>query len=236
MPDDIILWPHAMLKPAAIMPDLVPFTRSGGRSLGGISRNTRTDRGYWKIDYKAVALADAARRRLWNSIRVGAGGMAGLLAVPVWSHDSAPWPAGAADGRFLVSHSDGSSFSDGSRYAQPAFSVQMAVAAAIGDTSVTLRAVWNIDELAGIRFSYNHALYETGLPTLIDGDEWTLPVFPAIRAVIPLDAEVEVGLPTCLVHLASDRAMDVMLTAGAFDKVDVGFVEAAEYWSDLAAA
>jgi hypothetical protein len=100
---------------------------------------------------------------------------------------------------------------------------------------VTLRIVGGIDELTGTRFSYNHALYELGIPTAVDDDEWTMPVFPAIRAPIPADALLNFTLPTCLVRLATDRAMDVSLTAGNFDRADVSFVEAVEFWNDAAA-
>lgn len=234
--ETVPLWPHKKLVPAAIMPNHNPFSRSGGPSLGGINRSARTDRGWWDIVYRGVALPDAARRRLWNMLRVKIAGAAGLVIVPVWSHDSAEWPAGTVDGKTLTTHSDGTRHSDGSYYSQPSLLVQMATAAAIGDTSVTLRVVHNIEELGGIRFSYGHALYETGLPTAISGSEWTMPVFPAIRAAIPGEAYVEVDLPTCLCKLASDRAMDVSFSAGHFDQRDVAFVEAVEYWSDLAVA
>lgn len=234
--ENVPLWPHAKLVPAAIMANPTPFSRSGGASLGGISRSARTDRGWWNIAYRGVALSDASRRRLWNMLRVKISGAAGLVIVPVWSFDSAPWVDGTVNGKLLTRHSDGSPHSDGSQYSQAGILVQIAAAAAIGDTSVTLRTIYGLDELAGIRFSYGHALYETGWPTAINGSEWTMPVFPAIRAAIPDEAYVEVDLPTCLCRLTSDRAMDVSFSAGHFDQRDVAFVEAVDYWSDLALA
>jgi len=233
---DIAIWPHRLLLPAAIEANVVPFSRSGGTTLGGLQRVTRTDRGWWSISYKGVALAGTARRRLFNALGAHCGGMAGLLAVPVWSLDTAPWPAGSVEGLLLSTHSDGSTFSDGSHYSQQAVVVETVDAVAIGATSMKLRLVTGIDSLAGVRFSHQHALYVTGLPSLIDDDEWTVPVAPAVRAPIPAGAELEFALPTCLVRLASDREMDVSLTAGWFDRVDVAFVEAADYWNDLAAA
>lgn len=232
---DIVVWPHTLLVPGAIEANVVPFSRSGGTTLGGLQRVTRTDRGWWSIAYKGVPLKTAAERRMFNALGTHCGGMAGLLAVPVWSQDAAEWPAGSADGVILTSHSDGTHFDDGSLYSQPAIGVTLVDAAEIGDTSVKLRIVYGIEELIGVRFSYEHALYKTGYPTLIDGTDWTVPITPAIRAPIPADAELEFGMPTCLVRLASDREMDGSLTAGFFDRVDVAFVEAADYWNDLAA-
>lgn len=236
MTETILAWPHSILKPAAVDADVAAFSRSGGRTLGGLERVTRTDRGFWSIAYRGVPLATPEQRRMWNAVAEHCGGMAGLLEVPVWSFDSAAWPAGTVDGRRLVTHSDGSSFSDGSLYAQPAIGVTLVDAVAIGATSVTLRLGYGIEELSGVRFSKGGALYRTGLPTLIDGTDWTVPVSPAIRAAIPAGAELEFGLPTCVVRLASDREMDVSFSAGRFDLRDVAFVEAADYWTDLAAA
>jgi hypothetical protein len=232
---DILAWPTSILKPAAIEPNVVAFSRSGGRTLGGLERVTRTDRGFWSIVYRGVPLATPAQRRLWNAVAQHCGGAAGLLEVPVWSFDSAAWPAGAVDGKSLVPHSDGSGFSDGTFYAQPSIGVTLVSAVAIGATSVTLRIGYGIEELSGVRFSYQGALYRTGLSTAISGTDWTVPISPAIRAPIPAGAALEFGLPTCIVRLAGDREMDVIFSRGGVDRRDVAFVEAADYWNDLAA-
>ncbi len=233
---DILSWPTALLKPVDVEPNVVAFTRSGGRTLGGLERVTRTDRGFWSIVYKGVPLSTPEQRRLWNVLAEHCGGAAGLLEVPVWSFDSAAWPAGTVNGRLLIAHSDGSGFSDGSLYAQSPIGVTLVGAVAIGATSITLRIGYGIEDLAGVRFSYNGALYRTGVPTEVDGADWTVPVSPAIRAAIPDAAELEFGLPTCIVRLAGDREMDVNFSRGGVDRRDVAFVEATDYWSDLAVA
>jgi hypothetical protein len=230
---DPLIWP-SFLAPAQILANPVPFSRSGGVSLGGLERTTRTDRGWWMIDYKSVALYTVARRRIWNAFRVSLSGASGSFVIPVWSFDTSPWAAGTVEGKSLTPHSDDSPFDDESLYEQPTIIVTMGVAAALGDTSVTLRIGYGIDELTGTRFSYNHALYELGIPTAVVDDLWTMPVFPAIRAAIPIDAALEFDLPTCRVRLASDREMDVSLTAGGFDRADVSFREDTAFWNDAA--
>lgn len=236
MSAEILAWPTALLKPESIEPNVVAFTRTGGRTLGGLERVTRTDRGFWSIVFKGVPLATSAQRRMWNAVAEHCGGAAGLLEVPAWSFDSAAWPSGTVNGRRLIAHSDGSSFGDGSLYAQSPIGVTLVSAVAIGATSVTLRIGYGIEELAGVRFSYGGALYRTGLPTAIAGTDWTVPVSPAIRAAIPAGAGLEFGLPTCVVRLASDREMDVIYSRGGVDRRDVAFLEASDYWSDLASA
>lgn len=234
MSAEILLWPHEILMPASVEPNVVPFSRSGGTTLGGLQRVTRTDRGWWSIAYKGVPLHSPACRRMWNAVRTHCSGMAGLIAVPVPSMDAVPWPAGAWQGFLSSHHDDGAAHSDGTPYVQSAIGVELVDAVEIGATSVTLRLVHGIEDLAGVRFSHEHALYETGFPTLIEGDEWTVPISPAIRAPIPAGTALEFGWPTCLVRLAGDREMNTGLSAGRFDRVDVAFVEAADYWSDLA--
>lgn len=231
-----IRWPDFLLEPAQILANPAPFSRSGGVSLGGIERAIRTDRGFWKIAFKGVLLQGVARRRTWNAIRTALGGQAGTIAVPALSIDTAPWQAGTSNGWFPTAFSGGATFSDGTRWMTRGIVVDMATAAAIGDTSVTLRLVRGLTGLAGVRFSYRHALYETGRVTLVDGDEWTVAVFPAIRAAIPADAPLELDRPTCLVHLATDDAMDASLSAGMIDKPDVAWVEAVDHWNTLAGA
>lgn len=233
---EVLLWPSSVLVPSAIEPNVVPFTRSGGVTLGGLQQPVRTDRGWWEIVYRGVPLRTTAERRMWSMISVELGGMAGSIAIPVWAEDSAPWPAGTNNGQILTPHSDGSSFSDGSLYSQPAIGVTLVDALAIGATSAKLRIGFGIDELAGVLFSYQHALYKTGFPTMIDGTDWTVSITPAVRAPIPAGAALEFALPTCRVRLADDRGMDTRFSAGRFDQRDVAFVEDVKYWSDLAVA
>ena len=59
---EILDWPTAILKPSAISANVVAFSRSGGRTLGGLERVTRTDRGFWSIVYRGCLLytSDAA--------------------------------------------------------------------------------------------------------------------------------------------------------------------------------
>jgi hypothetical protein len=230
---DPVTWPRR-LRPAGVFINPVYFSRSGGPSLGGIEQVTRTDLGHWEIDYKSVGLYRVAHRRLWNGTRTSVGGAAGSLIVPAWSLDSAPWAAGTVLGKTRTPHSDDTPHSDGALYSQPTIYVEMAVAAAISDTSVVLRLVAGIDELAGVRFSYEHALYETGFPTALEDDLWTVPIFPAIRAPIPADTLLEMDAPTCRVRLADDRQMDVPLSSGMADRADVSFKEDVAYWNELA--
>jgi len=231
---EIIKWPHRLLEPAKTMVSIVPFTRSGGRTLGGIERNIKSDRGFVRITLEDVTLFTPAMRRTWNAIEVQLGGKTGLVAVPAWSFDSAPYASGSREPVAYTTHSDGAPFSDGSRYRQAAVDIQMAAFAPLGATVVTLR-LNRASSAAGIRFSYQHGLYKTG-PVIeeVSGNTFRVPISPAIRMAIPAGAQLEVDEPTCLCHLADDRGMDLSLSHDEIDAATVDFVEAVDYWNDLA--
>ncbi len=230
----IIVWPQCVLVPQSVAANLVPFTRSGGPTLGGITPSVRTDLGWWAIDYTGVVMRNSDRHRwqTWQAIRQKLGGRSGLIAIPVRSGLSAPYASGEFEAMPETTHSDGSTFSDGSMYVQGAISVKTVGVTALGATTIKLRIINSAADLVGVRFSYNHALYETGPAISVDGDVWELPISPTVRELIPNDADLEFDYPTCLCHLAEDRGMDVNQEAVArVSYPTVSFVEATDYWS-----
>lgn len=235
MPDvDFIHWPTRLLRPASALASQVPFTRSGGRTLGGTERTTRTDLGYWRLTLENVSVRSREMRQQWNATRVKLGGRAGLVAVPCWSFDSAPYVSGERERAIYLPHDDGTTFDDGAEYYEGAIHIEMAAFAPLSSTVVTLRLV-AASTAAGIRFSYQHALYETG-PVIeqTGANTFRVPVFPAIRQAIPADAWLEVDNPTCLCRLVDDRGMDLMLSNVEIDTQTIEFVEAVDYWNDRA--
>lgn len=232
-------WPSSLLVPSRTLINDVPFTRGGGRSLGGRERVVRTDKGHWRITLGGILVHSVAQRRTWEAIRTALSGRAGLISVPAWSFDTAPWSESQAWSEQLApvlsDHSDGSPFSDGSHYSQGHIHVEAAATAPVGSSTIKLRRVAAADDLVGVRFSYKHALYKTGPVTSLAGDVWTVSLFPSIRQEIPADAVLNFDLPTCLVRLEEDNGMDIEFNINRNVRVDVNFVEADDYWSDLAA-
>lgn len=223
-----------MLRPARALAAQVPFSRSGGRSLGGIERVTRTDRGFWRLTLTDVTVFKPEMRRQWNIIRTMLNGRAGLISVPCWSFDSAPYVSGELERPLLLPHDDETSFGDDTLYYEGAIRIEMETFAPLGATVVTLRLV-EASTAEGIRFSYQHALYETGrLIEQVGENTYRVPIFPAIRRAIPADAWLEVDNPTCLCRLADDRGMDLELSSAQIDTATVEFVEAVDFWNDLA--
>lgn len=231
---DVLVWPICTLRPQQASANLVPFSRSGGRTLGGIEPSTRTDLGYWEISYQNIVLQNRHRDqwRAWNAIRQKLGGRPGLIAVRVRSSLSAPYASGSFEPVVETEHGDDALFDDDTPYTQGAISIVSDGVTAVGATSIRLRIINADANLVGVRFSYNHALYETGPVTSIDGDVWTVPISPSVRALIPAGSDLEFDQPTCLCHLAEDRGMDVDQNAlSKFSLPSVSFVEAVDYWN-----
>lgn len=236
---EIIEWPLCTLQPQQSAANLVPFTRSGGRSLGGVEPAIRTDLGYWAIDYIGVVMRNRHRDQwqTWQAIRQHLSGRSGLIAVRVRSSLSAPYVSGAFEPMSDVEHDDDMLFDDDTPYTQGAISVVSDGVTPIGVSTIRLRRINAADDLVGVRFSYNHALYETGPVIAKAGNVWTVPISPSIRAEIPDGADLNFDQPTCLCRLAEDRGMDIDQNAISKSSLpSVSFIEATDYWNALAVA
>lgn len=228
-------WPYDLLQPSESQAVITPFSRSGGPSLGGVQSATRTDLGWWNISLTDVPLMFTEQRRTFDAISQILGGRSGVIAVPAWSIDTAPYLDECyPDPQPLTPHSDMSPFSDDSLYSQDAISVVTVGQTAIGSTVITLKLISGASDLSGIRFSYQHALYQTGQVVEVNGDEWKVRITPTIRAVIPDGAELSFDRPTCLCRLVEDAGMARASNGVKVETVTVNFVEATDVWNRLA--
>ncbi len=234
---EILVWPHDVLIPAENYPNIVPFTRTGGRALGGAKPSVRTDLGFWTIDYVGILLHSPAQLRVWEAIKDILSGSSGRIAVPIWVQQSAPWAGGPRVGYEpspTVPHDDDTPFDDGTEYEQGAISIETVGETLIGATVITLRAIAAGDDLSGVFFSYEHALYRTGRVVSVDGNDWTMRISPSIRQTIPAGATLEFDIPTCLVRLVDDDGMNNGQNINRYQPVNVSFEEDTQYWNLLA--
>lgn len=235
---EFIHW-NVDLLPAQSSPfNPVPFTRNGGRSLGGLSRYTKTDRGYWSGSLTGIAFRRGRQfeqAREWNILRTYLSGQAGLVVVPVCATRLLVDKPQLVDMHAqLLPHDDETPFDDDTEYYEGAAHIEAAAYASLGATVITLRSVSG-HPLEGIRFSHQHAMYETGRAIARPGaNEMTVPIFPAVRRAIPGGTWLEADRPTLLCRLASDSEMDLEFPAANMPRPSVKFVEAVDVWNDLA--
>lgn len=229
----VIVWPHNLLVPEECRAYPNPFTRSGGRTIGGLKPSYRTDLGHWKIDLMNIPLVTTAQKRTWDAIDTYLGGTSGRIAVPAWAMDSAPYASGMEEPGVTVPHSTGATFSTGVGYAVSPITVISVGTTAIGATVMSMRIIEGAADLSGVRFSYNHALYKTGQVVDVVGDVWTVRITPSIRQLIPAGADLNFHRPTCVCNLVEDTGMQRSINANRIEFVNLSFVEDAKYWADL---
>ncbi len=233
---DFIVWPKSVLTPSGCNFIKESFSRTGGTSLENSETITRTSVGKWRAEIGPVFVHSVNQFRVWRAIDTYLGGRGGLIAVPAHEKFSAPYVNDTATEPDLSTHSDGSTFSDGSKYRTRSIDLKMSTAAALGATIVSIQAVNAGSDLTGIRFSYQYALYETGELIAKNGDIWQMRIFPAIRQSIPAGADLETDDPMCLMKLETDTGMQLPEDPSRVSSQTVRFVEAVDYWNDLASA
>lgn len=233
----IIEWPADLLQPENTIVDVVPFTRTGGRAIGGAKPAYRTDLGYWRVDLENVAIWTKAQRRTWDAISALLGGSSGRIAVPIWSMDSAPYRVDQCrwSPDVLVPHSDDTPFDDGSLYWQSSISIKSAGVTGIGATVMSMRIIDASPDISGARFSYEHAAYKVAQILDVADDIITVQITPAVAALIPNDADLEFHRPTCVCNLDTDTGMRRGMRHDGVELISVSFIEDTRYWNDLAA-
>ncbi|TAU98168.1 hypothetical protein ELI38_20405 [Rhizobium leguminosarum] len=231
---DVIVWPGDLLVPGECRPNLVPFTRSGGRSLGGVQRSIRTDLGFWSVEYRDVPLYGIDKMRTYEAIKDILSGSSGRIAVPIYSPERTPWVNGLALPPSILPHDDDTFFSDGTGYRQGAISIVSVAFTPLAATIMQLRIISGDTSLSGTLFSYNHALYRIGQTLEVAGDVYTVRISPTVREAIPAGADLEFDRPTCLCNLIDDRSMDNGSNMTGFERVGVSFNEDTDYWNQLA--
>ncbi|EPE95708.1 hypothetical protein [Rhizobium grahamii] len=231
---DMIVWPRDLLIPKECRPNIVPFTRTGGRSLGGVQPSIRTDLGFWTVELNSVLLDTPARLKTFEAIKDFLSGSAGRVAVPVYAFKRAPYETGAYEPPVEVPHDDNATLEDGTEYLQGAISAISVGTTAIGSTTIKIRVIKGGDDITGALFSVNHALYRIGQTLDRTGDVFTVKISPTIRELIPDGADLDFDQPTCLCNLSEDTGMNSGENIEGYEFVSLSFTEDTNYWSLLA--
>lgn len=233
---DFIVWPKSVLKIGGCEFTEETFSRTGGTSLENSEVITQTDLGKWRAEIGPIPLYYPNEWRVWRAISTFLNGRAGIVAIPANDRFSAPYVNGVETHPRFTTHSDGATFSDGSQYRARSIDLKMSTAATLGATVVSIEAVKAGDDLTGIRFSYQYAMYQTGELISKSGDVWQMRIFPAIRQAIPASADLECDEPKCLMRLESDTEMSVRETPNRLATPSIRLVEAVDYWNTLASS
>ncbi|RYG84701.1 MAG: hypothetical protein EON59_13250, partial [Alphaproteobacteria bacterium] len=151
-------FPLCSFPPATRRPMLAGLTVESGPALVGPGQTIDWSAGgWWVLMLGNMSLRTPAQRRLWQAMMMRLRGGATEIIVPFPFGDLAPWPGGKPSGPILTTHSDGSSFSDGSLYSQPSLAYSLGEAVLDGDTQACIRRGNGANLQGGEFFTFVHA-------------------------------------------------------------------------------
>lgn len=144
-----------------------------------------------------------------------------------------PWPViGGVEitGYAAIPHSDGTLFSDGTGYSQPAIVAQTVGAAALRDTTLTI----NLISASALRGGEVFSLYTANqgwrmheiTTVVIDGNGHSVVTFePPLRDDIDDATPVEFDRPRCVMFCATPKALDLVVTTSPYCTPSISFIE-----------
>lgn len=225
----VIDWP-AVLKPARItLPVLEKNIASAGVSLTGQERFIATDAGRWVYGI-SVPLRSRSAVMAWRGLLAQTEGRQFLIRVPFC--DCQYDPATLAGIRHTLAaggtltHSDDTTFSDGTGYAAALVTATVDEAAVEGATSISVTMPTGLVPESGHFFSDGDRAYQVKTATLTSGTSYDLTFRPRLRADIAEGAEVSFDRIHCLMRLADDVMQFTDLDLMRFGQLDLQFLEA----------
>lgn len=219
-----IVWPRRLLTPQQPRPHYLSHMNiSGPVSQAGVSDVISGDAGFWRASYGSVVVTTPDRVKTWNAIRAILRGRLVPILVPYCGRSYQPIIDGYK--RTPVPHSDGSTFSDGSRYVGDGTKVVLASDVAVRAVSCTVNVIAADVLQPGQVFSLGERLYEINAVTDITDTLKQVSFLPPAREAVKADTELNFTNPVCRMRLASDdaMAMDLDINRRGFPSVD--FVE-----------
>lgn len=145
------LWPSDLLSPGSENWRLQGVALSGGFTVGGNTKLTRTDGGGLWVGEQTFLFHSREQIKAARAIEAGLDGGAGQIVA--WSYEEPFAPLGLSISS--VPHSDGTSFSDGSEYLSVPYGAVTTASAALRATSMSVTLIAG-DLQAGERFSIIH--------------------------------------------------------------------------------
>lgn len=217
------LWPIDTLRPIGIAVNQAAANVKGSPSLSGLTQRMASDAGRWRIAMKGVHLKTKEQIRCWRALEARAEGQLGQIIVEIADIDRPPEPL-YIEGP--ITHSDGTTFSDGSWYVDTPHAAELAASVAVGATQMQITVIFGDLPEPGQLFSIGVRLYKIMETLATDGTTVTVKVWPPARDIANATDKVEFSRPKLLCRLASDDEMAMApLDYGRWGAADVNFIE-----------
>lgn len=206
---EIIHVPHTLLLHRTDSLELLAQHVTPGLTASGVMPVISTDGGgLWQRSVGDVVLSTKAQRKAWRAIAAKCDGGANPLVVPFVDNEHQPWAV--VGGSELMSydsiaHSDGTYFSDGSGYYNPAISAYSVGSASLGATTITIHFVQGGPLTGGEHFSIDHTTeshhtYRVVSVELDGSGDSVCTIRPRLREAVASLTTLEFDKPLCLMR------------------------------------
>lgn len=234
-------WPKTLPK-TSVMFHPAMASRSGGRSIAGTEQVTVSSSGFWraKISFLVMrkVVGGAVRKQdsqlAWRAMLANLQGRSNAFLIGPCDHGNTPaYIAGDTEVDPLP-HDDGTFFSDGTGYVQPATPAHVAGNYAAGSTSMIVNMLGGHTPEPGQYFSVGErmfliksaALYGGSLMAPFTPAYWQLSIWPEVREAISDGAWAEFDDPVCLMQFASDDTGELAIAKLQAASPSIDLVEA----------
>lgn len=218
-------WPSD-LAPRRVAFSLRGQVIAGPVSLTGRSQATATDTGYWTAVLSGIPTGGAARVKAYRRLLGQLAGGAGIVKVPAFDREQAPWPVAGVYTATPSDFTDGTEFSDGTGFFEPVIKVTAGADAAIGATQIAVVVASADTIVGGEYFSVHGRLYRIESVLSVSGGNQAWAITPAVRAAIASGARLDFDRPVCRMRLAAEGEGDLDLERGLYGFPSMTFVEA----------
>lgn len=194
------VYPFDLLPPAKERWRLTAVALHGGVSVAGASSLARTDGGgFWMCWMDNIELINRQQIKAARALEAVLDGGVSSIIVPAFEWAFSPE---------LVTHADGSPFSDGSQYQTSPVEAGVMAAAPLRATVLEAGFVGGVPLEAGERFSILHPnrnkrLYTVARVLASSGGEYRIEIRPPLREAVTKDADMDFADPGCLMRLAN---------------------------------
>jgi hypothetical protein len=199
------VFPTCLFAPNDVHADIERRTISGGEAINGDEDVIATDGGGRVfVEFGDPFLDDPAAAKAWRAIDAYLDGGATAIIVPFCDARHQP-----TNGRVLTSHSDGTTFSDETEYAQGDAYGSVAAGAALRATTLQLdNLVLSEDLVGGEWLSIDHPTmrwraYRIAEITAYDADAGTatVKIRPPLREAVTVGEAVDFADPRCTMRV-----------------------------------
>jgi hypothetical protein len=224
-----IVFPPKLMRELDHDWNIVGNTATAGVATGAAVDIRSDGGGFWSAALNNIQFIDQSYTLLWRAVRQLCNGGTVPIVVPRNDATFAPFPAGPRS-YGLITHSDGTLFSDGSGYVQSMIDVKCDGGAALRATAMEITLSHCGPLQGGESFSVNHEtfgwrLYEVATAIVVDSTHTNITFNPPLREAVQDGDALEFDQPRCTMKLVDAAGMNLNVTTWPFSLAAAKFVE-----------